>query len=454
MTVSTPQGKHKDPVLIVGAGITGLILGQALKQKNIPFTIYERDPSLTSRHQGWALTLHWALNYLPSLVPEQILKDIEAVQVDEQVAKNDTGNFLFLDLSTGGVKWKIPPNKRWRVNREKLRAVLVKGIEGDIIWGVKVEGVKFDRTEDEDEDDKPRLLLKQTTTTTSSSPSTDILKDRTSPPGKIIIGTEGARSSIRQFLCPTSFTNYRVPVRFTGASVSLTEKEIAPLRAIDPLLFQGCHPTTGVFFWFSMLDAPGETQTSELDPKAAKEDGHLYKVQLGMSWPVKGPADEVPSTNEGRLQNMKRRAEGFVGFLYEVTQEIPDGTEVVEVTLQDWMGPGSGEEADEGADEGSGSGSGWDNRDGKVTLAGEAAHAMTMYRGEAGNHGILDVHYLVAAIERIYAGGDAKDEIDRYEAEMSERGRRAVLLSRRACIEAHQWESLNEGSAILAKRKL
>ncbi|KAL5044827.1 hypothetical protein BDW71DRAFT_208955 [Aspergillus fruticulosus] len=36
----------KDPVLIVGAGIIGLTLGHALKQKNIPFSIYEHDPTL------------------------------------------------------------------------------------------------------------------------------------------------------------------------------------------------------------------------------------------------------------------------------------------------------------------------------------------------------------------------------------------------------------------------
>lgn len=75
-------------------------------------------------------------------------------------------------------------------------------------------------------------------------------------------------------------------------------------------------------------------------------------------------------------------------------------------------------------------------------------------RGEACNHGILDAVRLVEAIEKIYAGGSSKDSIDEYEAEMRERAQAAVLLSRQACLDAHDWESLNENSAILKRRAL
>ncbi|KAL4931369.1 uncharacterized protein BDV17DRAFT_288917 [Aspergillus undulatus] len=126
--------------------------------RKIPFTIYERDPHLTSRHQGWAITLHWALSYLPSLLPPDVLSGIEAVQVDSDVGQNCNGNFLFLNLQTGNVHWRIPPNKRWRVDRVKLRRALLQGIEDRIEWGVRVEGVRFD----EDEDGRPRVVYRRT----------------------------------------------------------------------------------------------------------------------------------------------------------------------------------------------------------------------------------------------------------------------------------------------------
>lgn len=55
----------------------------------------------------------------------------------------------------------------------------------------------------------------------------------------------------------------------------------------------------------------------------------------------------------------------------------------------------------------------------------------------------------------IHAGTTTpRDAIDRYEKEMRERTRRAVLLSRQACRDAHTWEQLDEQSAILTKRSV
>ncbi|KAL4861730.1 hypothetical protein BDV12DRAFT_207798 [Aspergillus spectabilis] len=401
----TPQ----EPVLIIGAGIVGLTLGQALKKKGIPFKIYERDPHPTSRNQGWAITLHWALPYLESLLPQSTLAQIQEAQVDPAIAKNDTGNFLFLNLESGEVKFRIPPSKRWRVNREVMRRALLTGIEEDVVWGRDAESVSFD----DDADGKPRVEYKDANGNRSMS-----------EPGILIIGVEGSKSPIRQFLCPDSYKNTQLPIRLTGVVIDLSTEEAAPLRAMDPLLFQGCHPITGVFFWFSILETP----------EHGKGDG--YRVQINISWPVKGVEDEVPDTDAERIANMKRRAAGFAPFLYDAIQRVPEGTPVVEVTVADWECLP------------------WDNQQGRVTLAGDAAHAMTMYRGEAANHGLLDIFHLVPAIEKIYAGVNAKSTIDEYESEMRERTQQAVRLSRQACLEAHAWDQLNEKSAILSRRKL
>lgn len=45
-----PQQPH---ILVIGAGITGLTLGQTLKKLGIPFTIFERDPTVHYRGRGW-----------------------------------------------------------------------------------------------------------------------------------------------------------------------------------------------------------------------------------------------------------------------------------------------------------------------------------------------------------------------------------------------------------------
>ncbi|GJC97400.1 cercosporin toxin biosynthesis protein [Colletotrichum higginsianum] len=45
------------PVLIIGAGISGLCLAQALRKVGIPFKVFERDSAIDSRPQGYRLKL-------------------------------------------------------------------------------------------------------------------------------------------------------------------------------------------------------------------------------------------------------------------------------------------------------------------------------------------------------------------------------------------------------------
>lgn len=117
-------------VLIIGAGITGLALAQALRRHGIPFTIYERDPYPLYRGKGWGLTIHWALDAFLSLLPQDIVDRIPETYVDpDAVAKGENGNFLFFDLRSGETRWKVPPARRLRVSRERLRRLLMDGID-------------------------------------------------------------------------------------------------------------------------------------------------------------------------------------------------------------------------------------------------------------------------------------------------------------------------------------
>jgi 2-polyprenyl-6-methoxyphenol hydroxylase-like FAD-dependent oxidoreductase len=48
----------KPHVLILGAGLGGLTLAQALRKKGISFEVFEKDKGLHARFQGWAIGLH------------------------------------------------------------------------------------------------------------------------------------------------------------------------------------------------------------------------------------------------------------------------------------------------------------------------------------------------------------------------------------------------------------
>lgn len=48
----------KPHVLIVGAGIGGLVLAQCLRKQNVPCTAFEKDDGPTARPSGWAIGIH------------------------------------------------------------------------------------------------------------------------------------------------------------------------------------------------------------------------------------------------------------------------------------------------------------------------------------------------------------------------------------------------------------
>ena len=376
-------------------------------QANIPFKIFERDEHVSSRGQGWAITIHWALPYLREMLSTETLDLIdESCQVDPEVGRHDTGNFLFINLETMEPKFRIPPNERRRVNREKLRKVLLEGVKEHVHWSKHL----FDIRED------------------STDSVTAIFADGSEVVGSFIVGVEGNNSRVRRLLCPETYKTTQLPVRFLGSAVDMTPSEVAPLRALDPILFQGCHPVTGTFLWVSMLETPAGNGTKGADER--------YRVQINLSWPVRGPDDELKPSDAERMAEMKKRAQCFAAPLREAVESMPDDAPVLEIVLADWPCLQ------------------WPTNS-RVTLAGDAAHAMTMYRGEAANHGFLDAYYLSKSLRAIQEGDvSQKCAIEQYELEMRARTSRAVLLSREACLDAHDWNGLNENSAVLKRRQI
>ncbi|PNP40777.1 hypothetical protein TGAMA5MH_07217 [Trichoderma gamsii] len=395
------------PVLIIGAGVVGLTLAHGLKKANIPFEIYERDANIDARGQGWAITLHWVLQYLREIIDEETFAGLDDVQVDPETGRNDTGNFIFINLKTKEPKFYIPPNARRRVNREKLRRLLLKNVAENVHWDKQLTDIQV---------------------TDNGVKAT--FADGSAAEGKMLIGAEGSNSQTRKYLVPEDYQNYLLPVKLVGVSVDLTPAQIKPLRQIDPLLFQGCHPETGVFIYVSVLETP------EVNDSAGTADEH-YRVQIMTSWLAKDHDENIPESNSERIAMIKRLATGFHPDLYSIVQAIPETSPTLHLVLQDWPCRD------------------WDNHDGRVTLAGDAAHAMVMYRGEAGNHGILDAWHLLRQIKAVYSGEKTRAEaIDAYEKEMKDRAMPAVLLSRQACLDAHDFHGLNENSAVLKKRAI
>jgi prophage antirepressor-like protein len=85
-------------------------------------------------------------------------------------------------------------------------------------------------------------------------------------------------------------------------------------------------------------------------------------------------------------------------------------------------------------------------------------------RGEGANHGITDISLLLDKIlpsiqstsaalpEESTATVALQDAINNYEQEMIERAGSAVLTSRRACLDAHDYKKITDQSPLVSRR--
>jgi flavin-dependent dehydrogenase len=115
------------------------------------------------------------------------------------------------------------------------------------------------------------------------------------------------------------------------------------------------------------------------------------------------------------LEEYRRRMTDWGSPYKQISEWIPNGTRVraVDGGLKVW-GPKET----------------WDNREGRVTIGGDSAHAVTFHRGQGGNNALKDAERFVAAMAKIKSGSKTlKEAVDAYDSEMLHRGTAEVEMS-------------------------
>lgn len=265
----------------------------------------------------------------------------------------------------------------------------------------------------------------------------------------MVVGCDGARSLVRRFLFPDAedHSNYRLPVRLLGASTIYPGSVAAAARKLDPFFYQGGDPETSAAHWFSFLDSPSTSGRGD----------DTRDCQILIAWPFRkgfmGRDEplEVPADGPERVRLMKTISSGWAEPFRTIVQNLPADADVKTISLEDWVPPSMEK---------------WDtNAHGlqRVILVGDSAHAMTMYRGEAANHGIADVSLLLSQILPILSKSNVDEEQTKedllqacrtYTETMIERAAPAVLNSRQACLDAVTYERIDENSPLIMKRTI
>ncbi|KAK9778047.1 putative FAD-binding domain-containing protein [Seiridium cardinale] len=374
---SSPQ--FRPHVLIIGAGIGGLLLAQALRKQGIPFEIFERDKSKDAVRQGGSLALH------------TILDDVRASIPDDLPPLESTNNLLPLDLvpefaaySEQGLKTGVRDDgsgKIIRANRHRLRKLLSTNIEIQY-------GKQFVRTEEKED-----LAVVH-------------FQDGSSATGDIVVGADGARSVVRKQVLGKQNDLFRLePVVFISAELELSGEVMwqqlrlghsmyrADFRDKDgkPLHFflaaNGMAPDgkSGKFYCHVIWEDEAATKDNFWVHSATNEQLHAGLIEKTATLPARYRA----VVDHAKIENMW-------------TPPLRQGTLVMRSMPA-----------------------------GRVTLLGDAAHAMTPFRGEGGCHAMEDAVQLARALRTI--NRPDKEHIasvlGAYQEKMLERGSEAAYLS-------------------------
>jgi len=172
------------PIIICGAGISGLVLGQGLLKADIPFKIFERDPALNVRSQGYRVRINNAgISALKETLPDELFRQLRACSAIPASTVDEP--YHQIDALTGE---KVKPHpatldpEPLNADRTVLRRVLIKGLKKFVSYGKE-----FSRYES-DSGDEVKVYF---------SDGSEIL-------GSLLVGADGTKSRIRKQLLPNN----------------------------------------------------------------------------------------------------------------------------------------------------------------------------------------------------------------------------------------------------------
>ncbi|MEU6132263.1 NAD(P)/FAD-dependent oxidoreductase [Saccharopolyspora sp. NPDC047091] len=370
-------------VLIAGGGMGGLCLAQGLRRRGISCAVYESAPGIV--RSGYRLHMNAAGGgALRQCLPDHLYE----LYVQTSRAKPRRERLVLLDHLARelGTRPHIgpandPERPHTAVDRRALRQIMSVGLDDVLHFGRTVTGF-------EDDGERVRLLF----------------TDGSSATGDVLVAADGIRSAVRRQLLPHVAT-VDTGARGVASRAPLTDELVAALPAA---LFDGFAIATGpdgTTFAYGAYQPrrPVAEAAAELAPGADIDPVEPY-LMVNFGLPRNGPlATEVPdlwrATPERLHAAMRTAVTGWHPALAELVEHVDPET-LLRQSLRHL------EPAEPWAT-------------GRVTLLGDAIHAMPPTFGAGANSALRDAAALANALQR--AAQDDSDllaEIAAYEADL------------------------------------
>ncbi|KJX94966.1 FAD/NAD(P)-binding domain-containing protein [Zymoseptoria brevis] len=373
----------KPPTLIIGAGLTGLILAHALQHISIPHLIFDAESPTAhrTRLREWNMAVHWSIPLLQELLPKELYDRFVAESaVDPSLDPTKApfnGARIFDGYEGGCLKDLEEEGGVVRVSRRKMRGWLLEGV--DVKFDHKLESITYN------DDDTVTAHFNNSTSST----------------GRLLIGADGPRSTIRSLLFDNSPSALTAPM---SNSISISSVFSYPTAELNKQIRDSTHPTFSmmvhpeIFLFISMQDVP--------DPN----DPSTWVFNFFACWRGEPPST-TPTSDELRDLIVAKSKDLHEPYRSVIAHLPPDAV-FTPLTLATWTAQP------------------WPTHGGRITLAGDAAHPMLPFRGQGLNNAIQDVANLVAGLEMVEQGElGLEDMVEGYSGEVARRGAEATSMS-------------------------
>ncbi len=348
-TDSPPEADtaHLPHIAIIGAGIGGVALAIACLHRGIPFSIYERDSSFSTRSQGYGLTLQQASNAIKGL---GITSLTEGITSTRHVVHETDGTVIG---EWGIRKWgasktqKTPKRTNIHIARQALRQALLDQLEPHhgIHWNHQLTEVR-NNPHSPEKSDLHFLVNGKIVSHTAD----------------LIVGADGIRSTLRR--------------------QCLQEEDL-------PLQYLGCIVILGI----CPLSAAGDQHSDLLDSatvfQTANGNERIYMMPYStdsVMWQLSFPMPEEEAIALSKLGSSALKEEACRRTQWH--SPIPEIMTSTDETLisgypvydREMLAP---EHLTHCAN---------------ITLIGDAAHPMSPFKGQGANQALLDALSLARSI--------------------------------------------------------